>query len=207
MRKTGTLLFILFTTFAVTLPALDVTVGPRVGLGYAFFYGDDYSDYLDAADAERAFTLGFVVGAFAEIGMLPFLAIQPEVLFSGGGAYENLNPGYRYIQTTHVELPVLVKAKFVEDLIHVFAGPNLMIPVGQWTSETDSMQVDIDMDTVADAIFGTVFGVGIRVPAGNGRFEIDLRGHLALTPYGESSVSPDYRTGLFLTTVGYAFDL
>lgn len=210
MKKLALSLVLFCSLVVVPTSALDIVVGPRVGAGYAFLYGSDYTDYLNQDEREREFQLGYLVGAFAEIGIIPFLAVQPEILFTGGGGTASDISGDSTLRTKHIEIPVLIKGTLgIGGLgVSAFAGPNLMIPVGQWTSDSPSTgKIDLPMENARDVIFGGVFGAGVTVPAGPGRLMIDLRTHLAFTPSDDLPDGSNQKTGAVLATVGYGFGL
>jgi hypothetical protein len=198
--------------------ALDLTVGPRIGFGSYQVFSDDINDLLDAADGKRGFGPGFQAGVFAEIGLMPMLAVQPEVLFTHARPklkYEiaGNDASFTFVSNT-IDIPVLIKGKFDAGPVGatVFAGPVAQIKVGTWktidddgTTETETDVPDDDLKTFA---FGGVVGGGVEVPGlGPGNLMIDLRFFLGLTSFDDSSGGLDARSRAFQLGLGYGIDL
>ena len=185
---------------------MDFAVSLKGGIGFPFFSGSDYQDFLDFGTSQveeygtyyrTRFLLSYTLGASAEIGFFRFLSLQPEVLVSwAGGAYgfpENINL-YSYtefIRTTYVELPVLLKIRINMSpgstrwrRVTLFAGPGAAFKLsnGKVESRVDGEEArseKLSADFLTDRYYFLLFGLGYeRARHSNRRFtSFELRYH------------------------------
>jgi hypothetical protein len=70
--------------------SFDLSVGGKAGVTFPRYIGADYNSWMEDRLFQAAFKLDWSAGVFLTIGVLPFLAIQPEILVSNlGGFSEN----------------------------------------------------------------------------------------------------------------------
>jgi hypothetical protein len=176
--------------------SLDLSAGVKAGFNVSSYAGSDYRNYLEDWPADNAIHLGFQFGGFATIGLLDFLAIEPEVLvaFLGDTFKEDMKPygygGYAryYDKLTYLEPAVLAKIRFGS--FNVFAGPMLMVRLGSGKTGTKADDDDLD-DLIADEVdyeddvfkkmvFAVTGGGGSMVPVGPGDLLVEVRGQYSL---------------------------
>lgn len=218
---------------ALVLPVMvfgiGITIGPKVMVGHFDGFGDDYNDFIDNENTSRSFNLGIPGGVFVEIGVMPFLAIQMEVLFTVGGLryeYEKtvgMESGWVKggMSTYTVDLPILVKGKlgFGHVGVFVLGGPGLQARVGTWTltEKSDNGIIDDDLkatgqdkvefkgeDFAKDFGFSLIGGAGVELSLGPGVLMVDARYCHGLTEWFKDD---DTKYRAFLLSVGYGFKL
>ncbi len=93
---------------------------------YVGFEGGTSLAYLNGPDVSPLFgsRLGVVAGGFAHLGLLPGLALQPEVLYAQKGA--QTSDGSTAYELNYVEIPVLVEVSLALPLLNpgVLLGPS-----------------------------------------------------------------------------------
>jgi opacity protein-like surface antigen len=128
--------------------------GVKGGVNIANFMGDD-------AGSSKSF-IGFNVGLFAEFKLSQKLYIQPELLYSGQGAKEDLTiEGINFdatLKVNYINIPVMFKYYVVNDL-SLEVGPY----VGFLTSAKVKVESSFGSDTedAKDFFKSTDFGIGI----------------------------------------------
>ena len=228
--KRACLLAVIIT--GLVLPAMvfgvDIVAGPKVMVGHFGGFGDDYEDYLDYRDADKRIGLGGSFGGFVEVGILPRLALQPEVLFTIGGPGYKFDSGPPYDEEIKakligytVDIPILVKGKFDVGsvVVVVLGGPTLQVRVGTWKEKWKSSDSDLqdaieaggyDDQEYEDEAFehdfgvGIVGGAGVELSLGPGTLMLDARYFHGLTEWFEGS---DVKFRALLFSVGYGFPL
>ena len=183
------LFVVVFILVCVTGVGLELSIGTKGGVGHSSWIGQDYKDYLEANDFQNALNLNIVAGVFATIGLMDFLAIQPELLFAitGDRFKEDVEPlgfdGYvRYFdRLMYLEPAVLVKANF--KMFNVFAGPMLMLRLGSGKngSKADDPSIgdstaDYADDDFTRMLFAATAGLGFSYPLGPGSIVAEVRG-------------------------------
>jgi len=168
---------------------LDVSIGLKGGVNHSSYVGGDYKDILDSApELSNAFNLGFQAGVFATIGLIDFLAIQPEVLIvlSGDKFKVDVEPLFEgsmtvYDKLTYLEPAVLFKARI--DMFNIFVGPMIMLRLGNGKTgfKADDDFIGSDEAEYADddfnkLVFAATGGFGILYPAGPGSLVFEVRG-------------------------------
>ena len=188
---------------------MDFAVGVKGGVGFPFFSGSDYQDFLDFGTStvegygsyyRTRFLLSYSLGVSAEIGFFNFLSLQPEAHISwSGGAYgypENyyLYSYKEYIRTTCVELPLLLKIRINRNAgnsywrrFTLFAGPGIAFKLsdGKVKSEVDGEDFTSEKlapDFLTDRYYFLLFGFGFdRSRQSQKRFTtLEFRYHMGL---------------------------
>ena len=195
------LMCMLFTTF---LFAIDITVGCAAGVNTSFMTGSDWDDLVGPLD-NSIIRVGFEAGAFSNIAINEFFAIQPELNFLLS-RYGFGKEREKYTETIKMfEIPVLAKLCYKD--FFVLLGPALQIILGDVSykqivgdKEMNSGTHEVDNSIV----FSGVFGIGRIVPVGNGFFSADIRYRRQFTEMFE-----DFNAKLNNITfrVGYGYGL
>ena len=226
------LFFIVCLVVTTSLFALDVTMGGAIGINYGWNSGDDWDNMLDGRKQSLLMTsptatvtdsaeIGVEVGAFWDIAVNNFFSIQPELnlvlLFVGvKDEYEIYTPTYSFIsrnltfKATFFEIPILAKFNFGTGKVKfsVFAGPSLIIMLGDLNSDADNYDFydENDYDKKIDyyLLLGCAVGAGCSIPAGSGKFILDLRYRRTLMNYRDAF---DARANTVGLRIGYGIDL
>lgn len=143
--------------------AQGLSFGIKGGMNVANMSGDSLSGTEGLA--------GVAVGAYASIGLLPNIAVQPEILFSQKGCKETgeiLGTAYEATsRINYLEIPVLAKISFGAIVKpYVLAGPyfsTMMGATGEATIGGISASVDIS-DLFKSSDMGLTFGAGVQTP-------------------------------------------
>ncbi len=207
--------------------SLDLSAGVKAGFSVSSHAGSDYRDFLDDWPADNAMHLGFQFGGFATIGLLDFLAIEPEVLvaFLGNTFKEDVEPygfeGYAkyYDKLTYLEPAVLAKLRFGS--FYVFAGPMLMVRLGKgkYGHKADDEVVEDILDAVygsgdqdyedddfAKTVLAVTGGGGYMVPAGPGALLVEVRGQYSLQNMLNEDVYLDtFHNYALMMMLGYSY--
>jgi len=223
MTKTNKTILLLCTVLLfvpIAAQSLDLTLGARVGLGHTGFYGPDYEKYKDRGGltyARSALKLGFSGGLYTTLGFLPFLALQPEVLFSISGDTHRNEDTVRTANIHFLEIPVLVKARLTAGpgLASIFAGPTFDIKLGAGkliVEDTDGgskVETNLDAEDVNPFLLGVLFGGGYDLPLGPGTLSMDLRYKFGITEVHPDDFNSDnqVRESKVLLTIGYGITL
>jgi len=178
------------------LPAADVAVSFKLGLGYPFFSGRDYQDGLALLEADfladegyfvdwdtriNAKGLGLHAGVSLTLGLSDWFALQPEVFFSRfGGCYgfdDPVNYGEVFFvdRLRCVETILLAAFRFGRGnrKVSLFAGPDVAFRWGEVVEklyqEGYPPQKYVYPDTLfARLFFNVVGGAGITYYLRNG---------------------------------------
>jgi hypothetical protein len=197
--------------------AFDLTVGIKGGAGFPFFGGSDYTALLSAG-TQTKFRFGFSVGAFVSLGIIDFLAIQPEVMYSSLGGNFGAS-GTWYDTANAIEVPLLLKVrlKYGSMRISPFVGADALFRLGDWTYEIKDSSGAVlvpktayDPQNIRVPIFGLAFGVGFEFPIGGGWLSLEARGLLGLqNRYTDNNTYgfKDWRQNNISVLLGYGFDV
>jgi hypothetical protein len=234
LRKSIILCTILFC-MPVSAFCMDFAIGVKGGIGFPFFSGTDYQDFLDFATTaveeygtyyRTRFMLSYSLGAFVEIGIFNFLSIQPEAIFSwGGGAYgypENyyLYDYKEYIRTTYLELPVLLKIRMTRNAgtthwrrYTLFAGPGIALKLsdGKVKGKVDGedyMSDELPHDYLTDRYYFLLFGIGLDFSRGSQRTftTVELRYNMGWDSIIHTDLGlDDFKENNIQLLLGFAF--
>jgi hypothetical protein len=176
--------------------SFDLSVGGKAGLTFPRYIGADYNAWMADAAFEADFKFDWSAGVFLSIGVLPFLAIQPEILVSNLGGFSE-NPLFwhwkEYIQG--FDIPILIKYRTRSDrpvIFNLFVGPDIFFkyrPIRQ--TFTDILGDPVTFPPYAfwdDALirvttFGFCAGLGLEDPLRRFFLTFDGRYNLSLVPH------------------------
>jgi hypothetical protein len=171
------------TTFA------QVSIGFRTGVNEFTVHSDDESE-------DPKYTMGLNLAIPMEITLTNYFSVQPELHFTQKGfAFESSVEGEDFTQTfrtNFLELPVLLKAKYGNDIIkgYAFVAPNVGYALNRTYNtklgDKDTEKEDLDFVTEGDIQsqrweFSALGGLGLEVQAGIGAFVVDVRYNLGFT--------------------------
>ena len=170
---------------ALILPAASaqsVSIGAKAGGGLAFFGGSDWRDALDWMGGENKTRAGFTIGTFLNI-KIDWFSIQPELMYSlFGGAFSFYDPSLfgavdGEVTMQVLELPLLLMPRYQvgKGEIRIFAGPDLMLILGDIEVKEKVLGITISVDIEPDNsfLFGIKGGIGYAHPLGKGALVID----------------------------------
>ena len=213
--------FLVLAAIMTVLPleafGFDLTLGVKGGGALPFYSGTDYQEtLLDAAGRQTELRFGYSAGMFVTIGIVNFLAVQPEVLYSAlGGNFGDSSQTFKE-NVTVLEIPVLLKARFRIGRLQLspFAGPDLLIPIGEWSNKLiDDSTGDVllsgtfDMNDIRNAIIGVVMGAGVLIPLGAVSVSLDARYHLGLQSMYTEAFDWDVRQNAVQLLVGIGYNV
>lgn len=204
------LVCVLCTLILPAASAQSVSIGAKIGGGLAFFGGSDWLDALDWIGGDNEIRGGFTIGMFFNFKISEGFAIQPELMYSRlGGAYSYYEPFFLSdvdgkITANVLELPVLLMPRFQtrKGEIRIFAGPELVIILGDIEYEEKVLGMTVRVDIAPDRMFvlGIKGGIGYALPLGKGALVIDSSYTRSLTEIFEDDNTAG--NGLMLT-MGY----
>ncbi len=219
----------LFTAFAVfgTIGAFaQSAIGLRGGINIA-----NVTEVQELGDLSPKSITGLNLGVYAELGLSPLLAIQPELIFLQKGSQvegldleENTDVHVKMV-INYLEVPVLAKVRFGTEKFkgYAVAGPSIGYALGGKGSFTiDGVKVtddiefdnDLDDDGVKDRRwdYSAVVGVGGLYAVGPGSIVLDVRYQHDFTDFSKfkndepSGYKKTFNRGVALS-VGYQIPL
>lgn len=162
----------------------QTTYGPKAGVNISSLRGDD-------ADGLKSL-VGFHFGGFVNLPIAESLQVQPEVLFSTGGAKE----GDVKLNMSYISIPVMVKYATTSGFFGE-VGPQigfLMSAKAKSGSESEDIK-----EYFKKTDFGAAIGLGYEHTSGFGG---NVRYTLGLSNIGEAEGS-DMKTGIFAIGLFY----
>ena len=177
--------------------SFDLSVGGKAGLTFPRYIGADYNAWMGDRLFEADFKFDWSAGVFLTIGVLPFLAIQPEILVSNlGGFSENplLSHWKEYIQG--IDVPILIKYRTRSDrsvIFNLFVGPDIFFKyrpirttftnlIGNPIPFTPPFE-PFDDSLIRVTTFGFCAGLGLEAPLRSIFLTFDGRYNLSLVPH------------------------
>jgi hypothetical protein len=200
---------------ALAASAFDLAIGFEGGVDFPFFSGSSYESVL-AAGARTKIRFGFSAGAFITLGIIDFLAIQPEVMYSYLGGNFGDSAATWHEKAGVIEIPVLLKfrLKFGSTRFCPLAGADVLIRLGDWGFEIkDSAGILIGWGTyysqyIRVPIIGVLFGFGFEFPTTGGWWTLNARYHLGIMNRftdGNPAGITDWRQSNIQVLLGYGF--
>ena len=209
MKLFKLLVFIAFTISSYFTFAQDfrekLNFGLKAGANYANVYSEEGEDFV--ADGK----IGFAGGAFVNIPLGNFFAIQPEIMFSQKGFKGSgmlLGQDYSLTRTTNfIDVPLLLAIR-PADWISIVVGPQFAFKLstknkyefGNLSGEDTQIE---ENKNIRKTILGGHFGLDINIK------------HFVLSPRASfdfqdnkgdgTSTDPKYKNFLLQLTVGYRF--
>ena len=206
----------IFLTALVASAALtasaQIEIGPRVGLNFASLKAS--GDAKDAANEAATTKTGYQVGAAFKIKSPALFHLQPEVLYTQVVTGTEVEGEKTTLTANYLQVPVLLGlgVEIADIDVHLHVGPYASF----WLSgsqEEDGKEVDIDFGNKElgmnynrlDA--GAMVGVGVGIPAGPGKFNIDLRASQGFTDIQKDTPTemPKLSNRVYSLSVAYMF--
>lgn len=186
------LLLAVLTTVTAQAQMQSPSFGIRAGANYSGFSGDN-ADNLD-----RMFS--FHAGLTSQFYLTTdnFFAIQPELLFTKKGAESDDN-SLKY-KISYLEVPVLGRVN--AGPLYFEGGPQVSFRVGG-DIESNSVNIDDDLDQFKRTSFGYAAGVGLTATTLGLNIGVRYSGDISKL-YENESVS-DARNNVFMLTLAYMF--
>jgi hypothetical protein len=177
-------------------------LGLKIGTNYSNVYDSQGSSFV----ANPKY--GLAVGAFLSIPIIPYIGIQPEVLYSQKGFQatgEILGSSYNFTRTTnYIDIPLFITFKPVR-VLTIMAGPQFSYLTGQTdkfanTTTTIAQQQQFQNDDLRKNLMSFAGGIDINIYhiVLSGRVAWDLQNN---NPNG-SSTTPRYKNTWYQFTIG-----
>lgn len=163
MRKYFLSLTFFIITFT-TVAQVKINPGIRTGVNLAHFSKGDDAYYNDATSNNRDFSgiTDFYVGAFVDLKLTKFYALQPEINYSRQGSnYNFYNEALMRNVTEKLEVSYLtfgLANKFTFNKINVHVGPTIEFLVGK-NFNTDA---NVDLAFFLGAGYDITSNIGIE---------------------------------------------
>jgi hypothetical protein len=193
MRKILLISFVIIMLSSVCVFAGSITIGGKASGGIGFLSGSDWKDSLDFLGADNGSHFGFSIGAYAEIGIIEQLAIQPEILYSNKGGGYSYNIGFEVkgkVSASGLEIPVYVKPKFKmgTGTLYGLIGPDFYLIFGdvKYKETGGGLSVTTDVPPDNSFIFGLSGGLGYEYPLKTGSIDIALKYNTTLSKIYEN---------------------
>lgn len=189
MKHSMFLMTVVCLLAASQITLAQVSVGFRTGADY-------FTVHSKAEEEDPKYTMGLNLAIPVEVALSDNFSIQPELHFTQKGfAFESSVEGEDFTQTfrtNFLELPVLLKAKYGNDIIkgYAFVAPNVGYALNRTFStklgDADKEKEDLDFVTEGDIQsqrweFSAMGGIGVEIQAGIGAFVVDARYNLGFT--------------------------
>jgi hypothetical protein len=177
----------------------SVSFGPKGGFTVTSFTGNN-------AGTVSAKSM-WVGGAFVNLHILGFFAIQPELLVHQKGATHIENNVKDEISVNYFEVPVLFKLLIPIDghvYPHVFAGPSVgyaMSSTFTSTNVSDGKQLTANVGDISKTDIGGVVGAGLDYETDHLFFNVDGRYGAGFSTLGSSS-NLNFKNNNFTFMVG-----
>lgn len=191
---------------ATPAAAQQVMLQPQVGVNFSTI-----SDLgLDAGEESKN-RVGFVAGVGVLFGLSERLGISTGGYYSQQGVKVSSTGGDVTVKLDYIQVPLLLSLGFPTNgsvRPNIFAGPMIGFKASCKFSDdgTSANCDDIDVP-VKSTDFSLIFGAGIGIQAGTGRFVINGWYDLGLTKIDDSATPSDSKNRFFGFGVGYAFPL
>jgi hypothetical protein len=194
-----------------------------VGGNLRWAEGEEWKESLitvdTVGDPETALGfVGFSGGVYLTLGLLDYLALQTEILFTtiGGHYGYDLLSGERlegYHSLHVVEIPIYLKPRFRLGVgrIYLLAGPDILWRLGNPLTVTEELEDKsfIGRTSSSDFLFGVAAALGYEISLGPGMLSFELKYLRTLT--GTISLFDDDDIPVFYNAaaifVGYGFTL
>lgn len=165
--------FLLGTCVMYDAYAQNIAIGGKLGFTASSYRGDDAIN-LKVRN-------GVVGGAFVNVSLLNFLAIQPELIFKQSGAsytYQALQVT-QSVKVNYLQVPVLFKLQIPINKTfypNIFIGPQYSFALTrEYSIGNDDGQLQFDDADIRRNDVGGVFGAGLDVRSKRLFWTIDFR--------------------------------
>ena len=178
-----------------------VGVGPKIGLNFASWGGDNSSDFTS--------TTKFFFGGFLDYILVKDFYLQGELLYNTVGTGVSVQGQTGTISISYLEIVALAKYNIpVDKSVKIFfvAGPQLGIKLSA-NVHVDANGTDTDYGQyISGSDFDIVVGTGTSFKVGPGNIVVDLRYNIGLSNVQKTS-PPSNSNQVFSLAVGYGFSL
>jgi hypothetical protein len=207
MKRLFTMLLVATVIIMMVLPASAQLIGLGVkgGLNFTNLSGSFSVEDEDIEVDDLKYKTGFVIGASYNIGLLPTISLQPEILYASKGAKFEESISFEgetfnldgTLDLTYIEIPLLVKVNLPTPGFspNFYAGPAVAfrsaakakfeysgVFMGIPFSESDEFDIK---DDVKSTDFGLVLGAGLDFGLPVFKLTADLRYTMGLTSIAE----------------------
>jgi hypothetical protein len=198
---------------AGTSAAQDLPIEQQTHFG--FVAGGTYSKFHGAdIPGTASARVGFAVGAFATVGLIKNLALEPQVIYATKGSKVADGAASFNINSSYIEIPLLLKARFpaAKGNIspHFYVGPQVGFRLTCKYSGTDGTTTAASGTKCEDAPlslstkeedFNLVMGAGLDI----GRALVDIRYDWGVSRIQAPTVSDalDIKNRAFYLLVGW----
>ncbi len=163
-------LFILLFCFSTQFLIGQTQFGVKGGLNLSDFVVQ--KDEIENSNLK----VGATIGAFARIPIIPWLHLQPEVLFTTKGSKYQFGETTVNASTNYIDIPVVATVKIFATPINIHGGLQYSILTNAKYKYSGPLfgnetVVDTDNQSVNEWDFGLIGGVGINLT----KVHIDLR--------------------------------
>ena len=172
---------ILFTVFAVCLvfaASAQFKGGLKAGANLANLGGD-------VSGTDMLFS--FHVGAYGQFGLSDALSLQPEVLYYGAGAKDDVSE----FKLSYVAIPVMFKYALGESF-NIQAGPQVGLLM-----KAEYAGVDLK-----DGLKGTDFGLNVGAGVTFGKLSVDARYSMGLSNINDGG-NGEIKNNVIQVSLGY----
>jgi hypothetical protein len=231
MKRSFTIVLIAVMSMLIALPASSQIfgIGVKGGVNFATLRGDFLLDVDEfQLDTDLKNSTGFIIGASFRTSLLPFISLQPEILYTEKGAkFEEsmmipVNGGTANaaveatIDLKYLEVPLLVRAGLPVPGFSpfVYLGPAIAFNLSaDFTMEASvmgfSMKESEDIkDEIKDIDYGLVVGGGLEFGLPLLKLHVEARYTMGLTNVvdnGDMNGDIDLKNGVFSLMVGVTF--
>ncbi len=202
MKRICAVCLIVVVSMTVVMPASAQLfgIGGRAGLNISNLSGDFDFGFGNVNFSPKT---GIMVGGSFNIRLIPFISLQPEIIYTEKGAkldeIEMLGqriPADGSVDLTYLEVPILLKARLPVPGLSpiVYAGPAIAFNLDAgWDSDIpdvggiqfDGDEIDLK-DYVKSTDLGFVFGAGIEFGAPVLKINLEARYTMGITELDDS---------------------
>lgn len=200
MRKFSLVAMVMILAAPALVPAQGISFGLKGGLNVANMSSDSLSGTEGLA--------GVAIGGYVSLGLLPNIAVQPEILFSQKGCKESGDlggvPWEATTRINYLEIPVLAKISLGAIVKpYVLAGPyfsTMMGATGEATLGGISGSLDIS-DLFKSSDFGLTFGAGVQTPI---KLSVEARYSVGLSSIDKYEPDENLKNQNISLLIGYS---
>ncbi|CAN5581738.1 hypothetical protein BH23BAC4_BH23BAC4_06680 [soil metagenome] len=184
--------------FAMAAPASQAQLIPKFGVSG----GLNFASLGDAASADLSASTGFHLGLYAEMGLGP-VSLRPGLFFIRAGDIEVPTlTGTEERNINFVTVPIDFKFSAGLPIVspYVLVGPEVRFPLGDFTTEEGTRQVNVALNAGA----GLAFRTPIVGPQGfiEVRYAGDITGLVDEQRFGPIQANETFKLNLFMVRAG-----
>jgi hypothetical protein len=137
------------------------------------------------------------LGVYGEIG-LPFVSLQPELLFSAKGFKSDQSTGTVEVKYNYLDIPLLVKFSPIP-LVSIFTGPQASIKLSDKITGPSDITSQIKLDNIKSGDWSILAGAGVQLS----KLQIQGRYVWGLSDMTNESAKVDFKNQMFQISLGY----